>query len=86
MELKYPKGETPMVSYLNQDGVVMFLLTKKITPTKTLYCIYEVSGDGSVKKLGHGNTPPELEDKYEVDKKICTVSYKPRAGKKNKKG
>lgn len=78
---KISTGETPMVSYRNIDGVQMFLLTKKQTPTKESFYLYEIAEDGSLKKLGRGNTPPELEAKFCVTEKLSEISCK----KKKKK-
>lgn len=59
-----------MVSYRNANGAQVFLLTKKQTPTRENFYLYEMLEDGSLKKLGRGNTPPELEEKFHVNEKI----------------
>ena len=69
-----------MVSYCDKNGNQMFLLTKKDAPAKRPYRMYEVVAEGSVKKLGDGMSPPELEDKYEINEKICRASCKRASG------
>lgn len=68
MTIQCPKGEIVWVGYYNKDGECLFILTSK--PARDFYFLYEVSQDGSVKKLGKAKTPPELEKKFDVYSKM----------------
>lgn len=63
--LKAPKGETFWVLYFNSKKVPVFGITSKIS-SREYYYLYEISGDGELKKLGRSKSPNELEEKYNV--------------------
>ena len=67
MSIRYPKGETVWVTYHRSDGSPSFFITSK--PARDYYYLYEVSPDGTVKKLGRAKTPVELEEKYNIGHK-----------------
>lgn len=64
MKINYPKGETRCVSYYNYSHELVFVLTYK--PTSGMYYLYEVLEDGELNKIGKGNNPNQLEEKYNV--------------------
>lgn len=66
-EVKCPKGEEVCVTCCEQGGKPMFLITYK--PLTGVYFIYEFTGDGLV-KLGKGQSPSELEAKFEVKRRM----------------
>lgn len=66
-ELKCPKGERVWVGYYNAEHELCFILTSK--ESREFYFLYELV-DGEFKKLGKARTPKELEDKFEVSKKM----------------
>lgn len=66
--VKIPKGEILWRRYIDQGGLLRFITTSK--PARDFYYLYEVSEDGSCKKLGRGQDPPELEERYQVLEKI----------------
>ena len=66
-EVKYPKGENVCVTCCERGGKPMFLITNK--PLIDTYFIYEFTGDGLV-KLGKGQSPSELEKKFDVKRRI----------------
>ena len=68
--LKYPKGEIVWESYYNKSRELKFIITSK--PIRDSYFLYELV-DGEFKKLGKAKTPPELVEKYDVEKKIGVV-------------
>lgn len=68
--LKYPKGETVWESYYNTSRELKFIITSKTV--RDYYFLYELV-DGEFKKLGKAKTPPELVEKYDVEKKIGVV-------------
>lgn len=68
--LKYPKGERVWESYYNETRELKFIITSK--PVRDAYFLYELV-DGEFKKLGKAKTPPELVEKYDVEKKIGVV-------------
>ncbi len=49
----------------------MFIITSKES-SRDYYFLYELV-DGSFKKLGRARSPKELEEKYDVDKRIGVV-------------
>lgn len=65
--LKYPKGERVWRSYYNESKELRFIITSK--STRDVYFLYELI-NGEFKKLGKAKTPPELVEKYDVEKKI----------------
>ena len=65
--LKYPKGEKVWESYYNESRELKFIITSK--STRDAYFLYELV-NGEFKKLGKARTPPELVEKYDVEKKI----------------
>lgn len=67
-EPKYPKGERVWVGIYNKDHEPMFIITSKES-SRDYYFLYELIG-GSFKKLGRARSPKELEEKYDVDKRI----------------
>ena len=64
---KYPKGERIWVGYYNAEHELCFILTSK--ESREFYFLYELV-DGEFKKLGKARTPKELEDKFEVSKRM----------------
>ena len=66
-EIKYPKGEDVCVTCCERGGKPKFLITHK--PLVGIYFIYEFTGDGLV-KLGKGQSPSELEKKFDVKRRI----------------
>jgi hypothetical protein len=68
--LKYPKGERVWESYYNESRELKFIITSKTI--RDSYFLYELV-DGEFKKLGKAKTPPELVEKYDVEKKIGVV-------------
>lgn len=67
-EPKYPKGERVWVGYYNQAHELKFIVTSKET-MRDYYFLYELV-DGEFRKLGKSRSPKELEDKFDVDKKL----------------
>lgn len=68
MEIKAPKNETGMVLYLNKYHIPVFFLTTK--QPRDFYYLYEISEDGKLTKLGKAKSPKELEEKFDVDRKM----------------
>lgn len=66
-EPKYPKGERVWVGCYNQSHELKFIITSK--ETRDFYYLYELV-DGEFRKLGRSKSPKELEEKFEVDKKL----------------
>lgn len=66
-EIKYPKGEEVCVTCCERGGKPLFLITNK--PMTGYFFLYEFTGDGLV-KLGKGLSPLELEEKFEVKKRM----------------
>ena len=66
-EPKYPKGERVWVGYYSAEHELCFILTSK--ESREFYFLYELV-DGEFKKLGKARTPKELEDKFEVSKRM----------------
>lgn len=64
----YPKGEHVWVGYYTEKHELMFIITTKES-TRDFYYLYELA-DGKFKRLGKSRSPRELEEKFEVDKKI----------------
>ena len=67
-EPKCPRGEMVWVRYCLKDGTMKFMLTSK-KQNRDFYFLYEVIDDKLV-KLGRSKSPPELERKFEVHKKL----------------
>lgn len=67
--MQCPKGERALVGYYNRNGERVFLLTSK-QKNDGLFYMYEDQPDGTLKKLGKAKSPPELEYKYEVSRKM----------------
>lgn len=68
----YPKGEHVWVGYYKEKHELMFIVTTKES-TRDFYYLYEFV-DGKFKKLGKSRSPRELEEKFEVDKKMLKRS------------
>lgn len=68
---KYPKDERICVGYYSVDNELLFILTSK-KPSNGYFYLYELDG-GSFKKLGKAHSPKELEDKFDVEKKMRAV-------------
>lgn len=66
-EVKYPKGEDVCVTCCERGGKPLFLITTK--PLTGHFFLYEFTGDGLV-KLGKGLSPFELEEKFNVRKRM----------------
>lgn len=65
--MKYPKGEIVWVSYYNMKGELRFIMTSK--QARDFYFLYEVI-DGEFKKLGKGNNPTKLEEKFNLKENL----------------
>lgn len=61
-----PKNEIVWRRYYDTDGKLRYITTSK--QTRDFYFLYEVSESGETKKLGKGTNPPELEEKFNLDK------------------
>lgn len=68
---KYPMGERVWVGIYNKDHELMFIITSKGF-SRDYYFLYKLV-DSSFKKLGRARSPKELEEKYDVDKRIGVV-------------
>lgn len=66
-EAKYPKGEDVCVTCYECGGRPLFLITTK--PLTGYFFLYEFTADGLV-KLGKGQSPLELEEKFNVRKRM----------------
>jgi len=64
---KYPKGERIWVGCYNQAHELKFIITSK--EARDFCFLYELV-DGEFCKLGRSKSPKELEEKFEVDKKL----------------
>lgn len=71
-QIKYPKGETVWVGYYDTQKNLRFIMTSKEN-NRDFYFLYELV-DGQFKKLGKARSPKELEDKFEVSKKLSEGS------------
>lgn len=60
-KIKLPKGETGFVAYHDSAHVQRYLLTAN--QTRTRWTMFSVD-DGTLKKLGCGANPLDLEEKY----------------------
>lgn len=67
-ELIYPKGERVWVGYCDRNHKLLFIITSK-KETRDYYFLYEVV-DGKFKKLGRAKSPKELEERFEVSKRM----------------
>ena len=67
-ELKYQKGERVWVGLYDKSHELKFIITGKEI-SREFYFLYELV-DGEFRKLGKSRSPKELEEKFEVDKKI----------------
>ena len=65
--LVYPKGERVWVGYYTKDHDLLFIMTSK--ESRDFYYLYELI-DGNFQKLGRAKSPQELEEKFEVDKRL----------------
>ena len=65
--VKCPKGEDSCVTYYGPDGNPLFRLTTK--PSTGHFFLYEFTASGLV-RLGKGRSPLELEEKYDVRKRM----------------
>ena len=66
-DVKYPKGEDRCVTCYGPDGKPLFLITAK--PSIGCFYIYEFTTSGLV-RLGKGKSPIELEEKFDVRKRM----------------
>lgn len=64
---KFPKGENVWTYYCNASGELMFIMTAKIQ--RDYYYLYELN-DTSFIKLGRSKSPIDLEQKFDVNKKL----------------
>jgi hypothetical protein len=64
---KLVKG-TAVVSYLNRNGEVLFVMTRDNNVAKP-FSLYRIC-DGKPTKLGSSSSPTELEDKFNVNETI----------------
>lgn len=67
-QMKYPKGERVWVEYLDTQHNLRFIVTSKDND-RGFYFLYELD-DGKFNKLGKSRSPKELEDKFEISKKL----------------
>ena len=67
MEVRLPKGEVAWIEY-TVGGVPLFEITSK--PSRDCYFLYEVLENGTLKKLGRGRTPRDLEEKFHVEAQV----------------
>lgn len=72
MGSSYPNGERIWVGYYNEAHELKFILTSKES-SRDYYFLYELV-DGEFRKLGRSKSPKELEDKFDVDKKLRSKS------------
>lgn len=57
------KNEIVWVQYVDGEGVTKFVIASK--PARETYNIYSVSDNGdTIKKLGTGKNPSDLEEKF----------------------
>lgn len=66
-EPKHPKGEHVWVGCYNKDHELKFIITSK--ESREFYYLYELV-DGEFRKLGRSKSPKELEERFDVDKKL----------------
>lgn len=66
-EIRYPKGEDVCVTCCGTSGAPMFLITSK--PMTGYYFLYEFTETG-LTKLGKGQSPLELEERFQVKKRM----------------
>lgn len=66
--MKYPKNEIVWMTYYDSAGALQFFVTSKAA--RDYYFLYEVREDQSYVKLGKARSPRDLEEKYDVNKKI----------------
>ena len=67
-EYPYPKDEHVWVGYYTDKHELMFIITSKES-SRDYYFLYEYA-NGKFQKLGKSRSPKELEEKFEVEKKI----------------
>lgn len=65
--IKYPKNEDRWFHYFTSKHILMFLMTSN--HSRDWYYLYEFV-DGKFVKLGKGKSPTELEDRFQVDKRL----------------
>lgn len=63
-----PKGEVAWMGYYDTAHNLKFLVTSK-SNNRDFYFLYEVV-DGALKKLGKSRSPKELEEKFNIWKKV----------------
>lgn len=66
-KLKYPKEEVICTTCCERGGNPLFLITTN--PLTEYFFIYEFTSEGLI-KLGRGKSPIELEDKFNVRKRM----------------
>lgn len=66
-DLVYPKGERVWVGYYTKGHNLLFIMTSK--EPRDFYYLYELI-DGNFQKLGRAKSPQELEEKFEIDKRL----------------
>ena len=64
---KIPNSEIVCVTCCNNESVPMFLITSK--PATKMYYIYEFTKCG-LSKLGKGQSPLELEEKFNIRERM----------------
>lgn len=67
-EPNVPKGEIAWMGYCDRSHNLKFLVTSK-SNNRDFYFLYEVV-DGTLKKLGKSRSPKELEEKFNIWKKV----------------
>ena len=65
----YPKGEQVWTRYYNSSHELLFIITSK--DIRDYYFLYEFV-DGTFKKLGKAKSPLELEERFNVLKRMQT--------------
>lgn len=65
----YPKGEQVWTRYCDSSHELLFIITSK--SMRDYYFLYELA-DGTFKKLGKAKSPLELEERFNVLKRMQT--------------
>lgn len=71
-QIKYPRGETVWVGYYDVRKNLRFIMTSKEND-RSLYFLYKLV-DGRFKKIGRAQSPKEIEDKFEILKRLLEGS------------
>lgn len=66
-QFKLPKGEEICTRYYSLGGKPVFLMSVKALVG--IFSLYEIT-DGAISRLGNGESPIELEEKFNVRKRM----------------